>query len=100
MATTSINTGQRAHAVLAANTIDTVTLTNTQTDEVEIVNRTGTAEIYFTTDGTDPTIGGANTNVLPAAMCSIVVGVRRSASGAVVKLLSAGTPAYSVGTPS
>lgn len=99
MATTSLNTGERAHATLVASTVDTVTLTNTQIDEVEILNRDGSAEIYFTVDGTAPTVGGNNTNVLPAAVGSVVVGVRRAAGGVVVKLISAGTPAYSVGIP-
>lgn len=82
------------HQTLVAATVDTVNLA-VQVDEVEIVSRDGAAEIYYTVDGSTPMVGGANCFVLPAGIGSQTVGV--SAKGnTVVKLISAGTPAYSV----
>lgn len=95
MAAYPVTAGQKAtHQVLVAATVDVVNLA-VQVDEIEVVNRDGAAEIYFTVDGSAPTVGGANCFVLPAGVGSATVGV--SASGnTVVKLISSGTPAYSV----
>lgn len=86
------------HATIAvANTAEQVTLTDlaTKRGEVEVVNRDGVAAIYFTVDGSTPTVGGDDTYVLPAAIGSFTV--RSPANvAAVVKLVSAGTPQYSV----
>lgn len=82
------------HATLSASTVDTITLTN-DFQTVEVVHRTSTAAdpIYFTVDGSTPTVGGDNTYVvMPGGWKS----VRAWANSDVVKLISAGTPAYSV----
>jgi hypothetical protein len=66
---------------------------------VEVLNRDGTAEIYFTVDGTEPTVGGTGCEVLPAAMGSIVVAAPNApgaGGGTVVKCISTGTPKVSV----
>lgn len=96
---------QSAHGTLVAATVATVTVTadtdtvsavlgDTTTTKVEVVNRSGAAEIYFTVDGTAPTVGGTASYVLPASICSYSVeGVHGSV---VVKLISSGTPTYSV----
>lgn len=53
------------------------------------------AEVYFTTDGTTPTVGGDNCVALPAAISSVEV--KEEIAGAVnVQLISAGTPKISV----
>lgn len=85
-----------AHETLTAATIDTVTVSDPQVD-VAVTNRGGSDEIYFTIDGSAPTVGGENTFVLPAAVCSRVVSSDKfNTATPVVKLISSGTPAYSV----
>jgi hypothetical protein len=91
-----------AHAkTLVANTVDTVTFDGA-IDEIEVLSHDGAAAIYFTTDNSVPTVGGASTFCMPAA-----IGARTekttishpSGGGArstVVQLKSAGTPTYSV----
>lgn len=94
MASYTVAVGERGvHKTLVASTVDTVTFAR-DCDRVEVVNRDGAAELYFTTDGTAPTVGGNNTFVLPAALGSYVVTAQGGLS--VVQLISAGTPAYSV----
>lgn len=94
MATYTVAVGERGvHKTLVAATVDTVNFSR-DCDRVEIINRDGTAELYFTTDGTTPTVGGNNTLMLPAAIGSYVTTAVGGLS--VVKLISAGAPAYSV----
>ena len=90
-------TGNRiTHATLTANTADTITLDVDYT-RVEIVNRTGTAEIYATIDSaTAPTVAGNNCDVLPAAIGTLIVDSSAYGTPTVVKLISSGTPAYTV----
>lgn len=87
-----------AHAkTLVAATVDTVTFTG-DVDDVEIVSHDGAAAIYVTVDGSTPTVAGEGTRVLPAAIGALVT--RAPGSGnTVVKLISAGTPTYSVQRP-
>ncbi len=97
------------HATLVANTVATVTvalvdpvgnLTSFATPPrplVEVVNVTGTAAVYFTTDGTTaPTVGGTNCYVLPAAICALKVPDETPGATSTVKLISTGTPGVSV----
>lgn len=59
---------------------------------VEVVNVDGTAAVYFTKDGTTPTVGGDNTYVLPAVVgASILIGLGHTAS-ITLKAISSGTP--------
>lgn len=82
------------HAVLSPGVADTVTLT-VDWPQVEVLNRNGAAEIYFTVDGAVPTVGGDNTYVVPSAVASQVVG--SPASGrTVVRLISSGAASYTV----
>jgi len=90
-----------------ANPLAPVTLTaatvSTQTvddgfDHIEVLNITGTAEVYFTVDGTTPTVGGAGCYVVPATIAALEV-VARDTHGQrarTVKLISSGTPKVSV----
>jgi hypothetical protein len=79
---------------LAAATVDRVTFEGNY-ERVEVLNRDGADEVYFTVDGADPTVAGDGTHVLPAQIGAVVVPSpgRRST---VVRLISAGTPTYSV----
>lgn len=84
-----------AHAkTLVAATVDTVTFSR-DCDTVEILSHDGAGAIYFTVDGTTPTVAGANTLVIPAAAGALEVEVP-TAGNTVVKLISSGTPTYSV----
>jgi hypothetical protein len=82
------------HATLTANTVDTVTLP-VEATLVEVLNRDGAAEIYFTVDGSVPTVGGDDTQVLPASVGGLEFGSPQIAQ-TVVKLISSGTPKYTV----
>jgi hypothetical protein len=88
-----------AHAkTLVASTADTVTY-DYHVPEVEVVNLNGAGILYFTTDGSTPTVAGAATRVLPAAVGSRTVRVFPTGSVTVVKLISAAAVQYSVETP-
>lgn len=85
---------------LVASTVDTVTVSR-QTGAIQVVSD-GTASIYFTLDGTVPTVGMQAAYLVPAVTGGAVVIVTLPAmgvSGAVVKLISAATPKYSVSVP-
>ncbi len=83
------------HQTLVAATVATVNLT-TNGSRIEVVNRSGTAEVYFTTDGSTPTVGGNDCHVLPAAIGAVEVADDTAGANSVVKLISSGTPAVSV----
>lgn len=94
MATTAVTTGKiGAYALaLTASTVDTVTFADNVSD-VE-VGSDGTAAVYFTTDGSTPTVGGQGTYVLPAGAIGVRTARTVVSNGATVKLISAGTPSY------
>lgn len=107
MATYTVPNGHiGAHAkTLVAATVDTVTfaLGSTGTPgwarmpkQVEILTD-GTADIYVTVDGSTPTVAGTATYRVPALPGATVIDLNDSQTTAVeVKLISAGTPTYSV----
>ncbi len=85
-----------AHAkTLVAATVDTVTFTDRDAEVVEVVNISGADAIYFTTDGAAPIVAGNGTYFLPALTSTREVGIP-TAGTTVIKLISAGTPSYSV----
>ena len=53
------------YATLTANTVSAVSF-NPPAPFVTLTNRNGAAEVFFTADGTTPTIGGAGTYMIPA----------------------------------
>lgn len=74
---------------LAASTVDTVNFA-VDLKHVEIITD-GAAAVWYTFDGTDPTVDGKDCYYLPAAPA--VDSREPATSGAtVVKLISAGTP--------
>ena len=84
-----------AHEVtLVANVVETFTF-RADVDAVEILSHDGAAPIYVTLDGTAPTVRGATTFVVPAAMGSSVL-APRTAGPTIVRLISSGTPTVSV----
>lgn len=78
---------------LVADTVDKVTI-DRDCERVEVYGD-GTAAIYFTVDKTVPTVEGAHTYELPALPASRTVVVPTSGDTE-VRLISAGTPKYSV----
>lgn len=82
------------HATLVAATVDTVTL-DRDYSEVEVTNVDGVAPLYFTVDAAAPTVAGNDTEVLPGAIGRLRI-PSGSGSPTVVRLISAGTPKYSV----
>lgn len=89
--------GDRAvHAkTLVAATVDTVTLSR-PCRQVEVLSHDGAAAIYFTVDDSTPTVAGGNTFALPATPCALEVDTADNQPPTVVKLISSGTPTYSV----
>lgn len=96
MASTNLAAGDHGAYghTLVANTADTITF-GRDLDRVEVYSD-GTAALYFTVDGTVPVVGASSTWELPAgAALSRDVAVPTSGH-TVVRLISAGTPRYSV----
>jgi hypothetical protein len=86
--------GSPQHATLAAGVVATLVF-DKDFDRVEVLNVDGTAEVYFTVDGTTPAVGATGTQVLPAVITNLEVEPPSNAN-TVVKLLSLGTPKVSV----
>jgi hypothetical protein len=96
------------HATLVANTVTTLTLdlvdprpdnlsfATPKQPRVGVLNLTGTAEVYFTTDGSTPTVGGNACHVLPAVISALEVNDETPGPTSTVKLISTGTPKVSV----
>lgn len=80
---------------LGAATVDTVTIAR-DAEYVRVYNDSGTTAIFFTTDGTVPTVNGSNCYRVPAtAGASTSVDVT-GVSPTLVKLISSGASTYSV----
>src|SRR4051795_1476005 len=91
------NVGARGVGVyekaLVAKSVDTVVFAD-DLDAVEVLSD-GSAAIYFTVDGDIPTVGGTDCFHLPALTSAREVPSNR-VGVTVVKLISPGTPTYSV----
>jgi hypothetical protein len=96
------------HATLVANTVTTLTLdlpdpsgsvTSFATPpkaRVGVISLAGGAEVYFTVDGSTPTVGGNGCHVLPATISALEVDDGTPGPTSTIKLISAGTPRVSV----
>lgn len=86
------------HQTLTPSTVAVFTLTD-NSSAFEILNRNGAGEIYISHDGTaaptDPTVGGNNFDVIPAAVGAAVQMHRASQASIVVKVISAQATAVS-----
>ena len=79
------------HATLAANTVDTVTYSDTGRNRtVEILNRSD-SDIYATFGTGTPTVAGDNTYVVPARTALRLPMLELS-----IKLISSGAAAYTI----
>lgn len=94
MASYTVAAGERGawEKTLVAATADTVTFTEDLTS-VQVINE-GTVGIYVRLDGTAPTVGGAASLYVPPS--SVTSFSSTDVAGTVVKLISSGTPKYSV----
>lgn len=96
MATYSVTSAQvgRHGISMAASVVDTVEFA-VDCEFVEVTQLTGSAPVYFTVDGTTPTVGGANTYSTLTTMAPVAVSPP-SAFATAVKLISAATATVSV----
>ena len=87
---------QVRHGTLVANVTTTITFDGAFS-MVEVLNVTGTAAIYFTIDGTNVSVGSNDAYVVPAQIGSLTVSAEQATpSQTIVRLISSGTPGYSV----
>jgi hypothetical protein len=84
------------HATLVAATVTTVSTLADGYQRVEVTNVDGAAAVYFTIDGTTPTVAGDDCHVLPASISSMSVKDSSPGAAPTVKLISSGTPKVSV----
>lgn len=89
------------HSTLTATTVDTVTLAWSK--YVSVINKSSTDSLYVTTDGSDPTVAGANTYFVGPEQSKMLANEGLVPEPAielfpstVVKLISSGTPSYCV----
>jgi len=85
------------NAVLLAIAVDTVTLT-TDKPRVRVTLRilgVGSTGMFFTVDGSVPTVAGDNTHCVPPVV-GAVVEVPSFAASDVVNIVSAGNDGYSI----
>lgn len=81
--------------VLVASTVETVTFLKSDLPSVEVISpASNTADVWYTLDGSAPTVGGTNSYYLPPGS----VDIRRptTSSPTTVKLISTGTPTVRV----
>ncbi len=87
------------HGVLTANTVTEIVLPARKLDRIEVSNRDGAAEIFFRVANVDrnpdPVVGGDDTEILLATLNSVEMAAP-DRSPISVKLISAGTPSYTV----
>lgn len=86
------------HATLTANTVQAFTLTD-NSSAFEVLNRNGAGEVYVSYDGTatpaNPTVGGNDFDVIPAAV-GAGVRIRRTGTAAIsIKVISTQATAVS-----
>lgn len=83
---------------LVASTVDTVTFTKDQR-LIEVVHPGATADgIWYTNDGSTPTVGGKNCFFVPSGAVDSREPVLNDTTGRSpqIKLISSGTPTYRV----
>jgi len=89
----SFSVNRAKHATLGVATVDTVTFpAGYAYNTVQVVNRDATSAIFFTTDGSAPTVNGDECFCV-APNKEVVVGL---GGGGAVKLIAAAASAYTV----
>jgi hypothetical protein len=82
------------HVLLTANTVSTVTI-GPKYRRLLVLSTDGLSPVYYTTDGSTPTVRGTGCEVLPPTITGQLVTVSFDAA-TTVKLISAGTPSVMV----
>jgi len=82
------------HGALVANVVTDVTF-DYNASSVYVLNRSGAAEIYIRVDDVNPTVGGEDCEVIPAAIGWIEIPLPGNEPFS-VRLISSGTPTYTV----
>lgn len=86
-----------SHLTLSAGVATTVTFTeNFGYVEVLNVDGAGAVPVYFTADGSTPTVGGNGCNIVLGSAGAFLVVADKTSGATVVKVISAGTPKISV----
>lgn len=84
----------RKHGTLVASTVATVTVAG-NAEFIEVMAR-GTGDIFFTVNGTTPTVAGDDTFAVAGAGGYVRLRNNERDGSIDVKLISSGTPGYSV----
>ena len=84
---------ESVHGTLVGATVSTETFTADNADVIVVHFRSGTGPIYFTVDGSTPTVAGADTFVVIAGARTIRV---PSSDAQTVKLISTTADTYSI----
>jgi len=89
----SFSVNRAKHATLGVATVDTVTFPATLPyNTVQVINRDATSPIFFSTDGSVPTVAGDDFFcVAPGKEITVGLG-----GGGAVKLIAAASSAYTV----
>lgn len=99
MASYEIATDETAEwgKVVGAATVDTITITRNR-EEIRVTKEdSGTDELWVTFDGSTPAANGPKSHRIRGVQYAAIVHRPRGGSGTdVVKVISAGTPTYSV----
>lgn len=82
---------------LVAAQVDTVAFSATSIRLLEVVNPgTNIADVWYTIDGTTPTVGGDNCYYAPVGSVDTRQNVPIVGGGALIKVISSGTPTIRV----
>jgi endonuclease YncB( thermonuclease family) len=84
------------HQALTAATVATIGPVAGNASAVEVVNRSGTAEVFVTVDGSTPTVGGNDCEIIPAVAGASTVIRRAVVADMTVRMISSGTPTITV----
>lgn len=83
------------YLTLTAGAVSTVEF-DADYEWVEVLNLTGTADVYFRVDGQNPGVAQTGSEVVGAAIGASLTVPVPTASSTMVKLISAGTPKVAV----
>ncbi len=86
---------QTKHVTLVGGIVSTVTL-ETNAGRIEVCNRDGTADVWFTTDGTTPVAEADDVHIMPIGNATIEVADETSGQNSTIKLLCAAAQRISV----
>lgn len=83
------------NGTLTATVVESIDM-GVDVGEVDVLNVDGADAIYVRVDGTDPAVGADDSYAIPAVAGAAITIPVRTDGNTEVRLISAGTPAYSV----